>query len=247
MATIYDAVEEAPKNDMDVEPSQKTKNNRKKRKRPARDDTTEPDTNLQIKTKASKKQELQQGTRSSPDLAADNESSKKRKRRKEKKSSPESIPKVKPPLEDTTGEKQKNETGFPDPEEDVDEGGLPDQAKKALSYAFKRFHEPYLWKFSKAKQNWLIRNFWKAAIPERYDGLIIRYLSAVQGKARDNLTKTCREVIDAQPPLNERQAPQQISVALGGPLIDATSTVPPGTDEGKARAQALLQALESHA
>ena len=133
MATINDAVEEAPKNDMDVEPSQKTKNNRKKRKRPARDDTTEPDTNLQIKTKASKKQELQQGTRSSPDLAADNESSKKRKRRKEKKSSPESIPKVRPPLEDTTGEKQKNETGFPDPEEDVDEGGLPDQAKKGIS------------------------------------------------------------------------------------------------------------------
>lgn len=73
----------------------------------------------------------------------------------------------------------------------------------ALSYAFAQFRDPGHWKFNKAKQNWLVRNFWSAIavchllfmlhpilngclqIPEKYEELITKYLSAVQGNARE--------------------------------------------------------------
>lgn len=32
--------------------------------------------------------------------------------------------------------------------------------EKALEYAFTRMNKPSKWKFSKAKQNWIIRNVW---------------------------------------------------------------------------------------
>ena len=70
--------------------------------------------------------------------------------------------------------KHRNKTGFPDPNEDE---SLHDQPRKCsfyfpvcskkltllctgLAYAFSQFHCPSKWKFNKACQNWLIRNFW---------------------------------------------------------------------------------------
>ncbi|KIM67881.1 hypothetical protein SCLCIDRAFT_20862 [Scleroderma citrinum Foug A] len=55
-----------------------------------------------------------------------------------------------------TGDHKSDFLSF-DPSSDA---SLTEQNCKALSYAYQRFHAPSLWKFNKAKQNWLIRNIW---------------------------------------------------------------------------------------
>ncbi|KAJ7638547.1 hypothetical protein FB45DRAFT_903197 [Roridomyces roridus] len=98
---------------------------------------------------------------------------------------------------------KKNKTGFPDPEED---SALSGQALKALAYAFYRFRRPKKWKFSKARQNWLVRNIWSDSIPEAYVDLTVQYLSNVQGGAREKLIKECQSFLSpdaTEPPENQ--------------------------------------------
>ncbi|EKM80471.1 hypothetical protein AGABI1DRAFT_106643 [Agaricus bisporus var. burnettii JB137-S8] len=141
---------------------------------------------------------------------------------------------------------RKNKTGFVDPEQDK-ETDLPEQASKALSYAFRRFHEPNNWKFNKAKQNWLVRNLWNfQSIPEKYENLVVKYLSAVQGNTRENILKICKDTLN-QNTTSEASEASEIpdkSVSAGGPIID-TPTPSNNDDQKKARAQALLEALTS--
>ncbi|KAJ3530090.1 hypothetical protein NM688_g7760 [Phlebia brevispora] len=48
------------------------------------------------------------------------------------------------------------------------------------------------WKFNKARQNWLVRNIWSdSAVPEKYVAMVKRYLSGMQGGAREAFIKTC--------------------------------------------------------
>ncbi|CAK5262615.1 unnamed protein product [Mycena citricolor] len=101
---------------------------------------------------------------------------------------------------------------------------------EALSYAFYRFRKPSKWKFSKAKQNWLTRNFWsESAIPESHVPLVTKYLSNVQGGVRENLLKNCQSILS---PASEPPA--------------ETETKTPAPDVLKqTRAQLLLDSLEA--
>lgn len=77
-----------------------------------------------------------------------------------------------------------------DPSSDA---SLTEQNCKALSYAYQRFYSPSLWKFNKAKQNWLIRNIWsEQAIPDKYTPLVRQYLMGLKGAIRQTLTETCK-------------------------------------------------------
>ncbi|KAJ7276108.1 hypothetical protein B0H12DRAFT_1083664 [Mycena haematopus] len=128
---------------------------------------------------------------------------------------------------------KKNKTGFPDPGDDP---ALSDQANKALSYAFLQFRRRSKWKFSKPRQNWLVRNVWSDKIPDLYFPLTVQYLSNVQGNVRENLIKDCRSALSASSdPQNEgsaETAPQAQLVVKSDQMKHA-------------RARALLDALEA--
>ncbi|KAI0688549.1 hypothetical protein BC835DRAFT_1372172 [Cytidiella melzeri] len=92
--------------------------------------------------------------------------------------------------------RQRAAHGLKDPSSDE---SLSEQATKALLYAYTQVDEPSSWKFNKARQNWLIRNaFSDEAIPTDYVPLVNRYLSGVQGGAREALIQTCRNLIAGQ-------------------------------------------------
>ncbi|KAF7313597.1 DNA helicase [Mycena chlorophos] len=109
---------------------------------------------------------------------------KKRKRNAESEQVEESVEEEPAPKK-----KRKNKTGLPDPRDD---STLSDVASKALCYAFLQFRKPAKWKFSKAQQNWMIRNYFSStSIPDIYVPLAARYLSRVQGGAREVSASDC--------------------------------------------------------
>ncbi|KAJ7283921.1 hypothetical protein C8J57DRAFT_1293942 [Mycena rebaudengoi] len=142
--------------------------------------------------------------------------------------------------------RRKNKTGFPDPQEDP---SLSDQASKALSYAFLQFRKPLKWKFNKARQNWLIRNFWSSdTIPDAYLDLVLQYLSNVKGGVREAILKASQTVLS--PPVVEVKPSEPVAAET------ATTEQPPVNEVvdkaaaekyevKRARARALIDALES--
>jgi len=55
---------------------------------------------------------------------------------------------------------------YPDPAIDK---SLSEQSRRALLYAYERCRGIEVWKFNKARQNWLLRNVWsEQAVPESY-------------------------------------------------------------------------------
>ncbi|KAJ6539096.1 hypothetical protein B0H19DRAFT_342248 [Mycena capillaripes] len=137
---------------------------------------------------------------------------------------------------------KKNKTGFPNPGDDA---SLSEQASKALSYAFLQFRKPAKWKFSKARQNWLIRNIWSDQIPDTYLALTVQYLSNVKGGVRETLIKDCQSVLFASAPekVSEKVFSAE-SVSQAQPAKIPQVVVEP--DQLKqTRARALLDALET--
>ncbi|KAJ7781510.1 hypothetical protein B0H16DRAFT_1498640 [Mycena metata] len=135
---------------------------------------------------------------------------------------------------------RKNKTGFPDPQDD---SSLSEQASKALCYAFTQFRKPSKWKFSKARQNWLIRNIWSDAIPDTYLPLTIQYLSNVKGGVRETLIKECQSLLAVPPP-----APENPSGEVAPTTQPASTQAATDSEVAQikhARARALLDALES--
>ncbi|KAK2463607.1 hypothetical protein APHAL10511_004358 [Amanita phalloides] len=87
--------------------------------------------------------------------------------------------------------KKKRSSKIIDPSEDKT---LSEQALKALVYAFSEYQSPAEWKFSKARQNWLIRNIWSSTmIPDEHMPLLLWYLRNVKGGVRNALIKTCQD------------------------------------------------------
>ncbi|KAJ7873268.1 hypothetical protein B0H14DRAFT_2719963 [Mycena olivaceomarginata] len=138
-------------------------------------------------------------------------------------------------VEEPPKKKHKNKTGFPDPGEDSE--SLSDQARKALSYAFLQFRKRSKWKFSKPRQNWLIRNVWSDQIPDMYLPLTIQYLSNVKGGVRETLIKDCRSILSGS-------SPEKVSSTE---TETASQVQPVGEPDQRkhARARALLDALEA--
>ncbi|KAF8211433.1 hypothetical protein K438DRAFT_1752191 [Mycena galopus ATCC 62051] len=128
---------------------------------------------------------------------------------------------------------KKNKTGFPDPSDDP---SLSEQASKALSYAFLQFRKRSKWKFSKPRQNWLLRNFFSDKIPDKFLALAVQYLSNVQGGVREALTKDCRSILSTD------STPEK-------PISGETAAPVQPVDEldqlKRARARALLDAFEA--
>ncbi|ESK97443.1 nucleolar protein [Moniliophthora roreri MCA 2997] len=139
--------------------------------------------------------------------------------------------------------KSKNKTGFPDPEVDLT---LSDQARKALSYAFTQFRRPKKWKFQKARQNWLVRNFWSDKnIPETQIPLVLKYLANVQGGVRENLIKSCHDILNASiPPVPEKPSQAQNDAALATQPL-TTEGDKPADSLRRQRATELLAVLQS--
>ncbi|KAJ7368001.1 hypothetical protein DFH08DRAFT_1070782 [Mycena albidolilacea] len=138
-------------------------------------------------------------------------------------------------VEEPPKKKHKNKTGFPDPGEDSE--SLSDQARKALSYAFLQFRKRSKWKFSKPRQNWLIRNVWSDQIPDMYLPLTIQYLSNVKGGVRETLIKDCRSILSGS-------SPEKVSSTE---TETASQVQPVGEPDQRkhVRARALLDALEA--
>lgn len=50
------------------------------------------------------------------------------------------------------------------------------------------------WKFSKQKQNWIIKNI--RHIPENYEGVLIKYLESIKGGSRDRIVEEMKSVVE---------------------------------------------------
>ncbi|KDQ17201.1 hypothetical protein BOTBODRAFT_53355 [Botryobasidium botryosum FD-172 SS1] len=100
---------------------------------------------------------------------------------------------------------KKNKKGgseYPNPEKDE---SLSEQGRKALSYvisydASREDPSSGIWKFNKARQNWIMRNICDAnAVPDSYFQYALKYVQSIQGGARKSLVNHCQTIL-APPP-----------------------------------------------
>ncbi|KAJ7774275.1 hypothetical protein DFH07DRAFT_800865 [Mycena maculata] len=179
------------------------------------------------------------GKQRKEDVSVSEESKKKPKREKRRRENVEEENSLRVTEESAEPEKKKykkNKTGFPDPQDDP---ALSEQASKALLYAFYQFRKPSKWKFSKARQNWLIRNFWSDTIPDTYLVLTTQYLSNVKGGVREKLIQDCQSILS--PPAPDKPTSSETTPAT------QSVTVPVEVERNElklVRARALLDALE---
>ncbi|ADV22000.1 nucleolar protein [Cryptococcus gattii E566] len=85
------------------------------------------------------------------------------------------------------------------------DSSLSDQAKKNIFYAhlFALSQSPSpapntpSWKFSKAKQNWLMRNIFNhIEVPETYFEVVLGYLKTTQGHSRNTLVEQAKKILE---------------------------------------------------
>lgn len=182
------------------------------------------------KPKASDEQENDQ--EENPPVAEIADETPKKKKRKNRQTDPEEAPpkkKKKPSAsEDTVVEPPTTEGGSKkkkkkekraqeiDLSNPADDSSLSEQASKALTYAYLQFSQPTAWKFNKARQNWLIRNFWSdQAIPESHVPLVLRYLTDVKGRVREALIKSCQDTLQksSEPGPNTAETKKKVGFA----------------------------------
>ncbi|KAI0772642.1 hypothetical protein BC629DRAFT_1529151 [Irpex lacteus] len=220
----------------------KHKKKRKHRDETANDHTgteaTEDDTKSHRKKK--RKHSDPEGTTAEPDEDSNSvdvkESGKKHKKSKKDDKSIEASDKSK---KEKKKKRKHSEHGFKDPSSDE---LLSEQANKALSYAYAQVDTPSSWKFNKARQNWLIRNVLsEEAIPDDYVPLVNRYLSGVQGGAREALVKSCQAVIAGQSEADDANPPSQVDGSEEKPT--AASKVSFADTAKEQRARDLVQLL----
>lgn len=70
----------------------------------------------------------------------------------------------------------------------------PPPEKDQLAYLRQYDEDKDNWKFSKQKQNWILKNI--KNIPDKYENALQNYLSGLQGGSRDRLVESLKEVID---------------------------------------------------
>lgn len=94
-------------------------------------------------------------------------------------------------------QKRKLEAGEKKPPKRVklpkSERGPPPE-RDQLAY-LRQYHEDKdQWKFSKQKQNWILRNI--RTIPQEYERALVAYLEGLQGGSRDRVAEEMREVVN---------------------------------------------------
>ncbi|QEU58701.1 hypothetical protein KDRO_A07230 [Kluyveromyces lactis] len=73
-----------------------------------------------------------------------------------------------------------------------------------------------VWKFSKQKQNWLIKHFFITdEIPSAFNPLLVRYFQDLQGGSKAQLQESCLDVIDKQNKYLEQQKEEMTKIVLG--------------------------------
>lgn len=70
----------------------------------------------------------------------------------------------------------------------------PPPEKDQLLYLRQYASDKENWKFSKQKQNWILKNI--AEIPTEYENALITYVEGIQGGARDRLVPELQKVVD---------------------------------------------------
>jgi len=138
-----------------------------------------------------------------------------------------------------TKSKKRDNLASLDPYKDE---SLSEQSRKALSYVVLQNEDPTSWKFNKARQNWLIRNFWSSnEVPDQYLSAVVQYLAKAQGGVRAALIKSCEDLIAA--PAHETVPASLTSTETKGD--DPTPSITPSIDTSAKlqRAQTLLAVL----
>ncbi|AET37578.1 RNA-binding ribosome assembly factor RBP95 Ecym_1344 [Eremothecium cymbalariae DBVPG len=81
-------------------------------------------------------------------------------------------------------------------------GGLPSglrQLESVQQHLSERQHAGEItstWKFSKQKQNWLMKHLWDTnAIPNEYNPLVKSYVRGIEGRAKITLTDQCTDML----------------------------------------------------
>lgn len=69
----------------------------------------------------------------------------------------------------------------------------PPPEKDQLAYLRQYSEDKDNWKFSKQKQNWLLKNI--ELIPLNYEAALITYVEGIQGGARDRLVEQLKEIV----------------------------------------------------
>ncbi|CAH03070.1 RNA-binding ribosome assembly factor RBP95 [Kluyveromyces lactis] len=73
-----------------------------------------------------------------------------------------------------------------------------------------------VWKFSKQKQNWLIKHFVITdEIPSAFNPLLVRYFQDLQGGSKAQLQESCLDVIEKQNKYLEQQKEEMAKIVLG--------------------------------
>ncbi|KAF9652118.1 hypothetical protein BDM02DRAFT_3109523 [Thelephora ganbajun] len=159
-----------------------------------------------------------------------------KKRKKREAVENEDNPSVVIPAEDSPRKRKKSKKPIhPDPSGDSD---LTEQSQKALTYIYSQSTLPEIWKFNKARQNWIIRNVWTSKVPGKYFPMVVDYLSRVQGRVRETLIESCKKVISGSnrdPPVTQAGTDEKS-------LSENPNTSAP-TNEKTERAETLLYAL----
>ncbi|WRT67961.1 uncharacterized protein IL334_004935 [Kwoniella shivajii] len=136
------------------------------------------------------------------------------------------------------------------PSDIFNDSSLSDQAKKNIYYAYlhKSSHDSEgkfisqqtenekdgekstNWKFSKAKQNWLIRNIFSSdEIPDRYVELVLGYLKTVQGSSRANMVESAKKIIT--PPSADTSTTTTVAAAAAEPTSSTTEIPSESTEQ----------------
>lgn len=73
-----------------------------------------------------------------------------------------------------------------------------------------------VWKFSKQKQNWLIKHFtFLDEIPAEFDPLMVKYFKDLQGGSKEQLQKSCLEIVNRYNECMEKQKEEMAKIVLG--------------------------------
>lgn len=100
----------------------------------------------------------------------------------------------------------------------------PDQ----LAYLRQFKEDKLLWKFSKQKQNWILKNL--ETIPATYDEALYEYLEGIQGQLRDRLVEQLKEVTTQWNAIAE-ETQRKVEAELNGE--GETATKPNEEDQQK--------------
>ncbi|CDO92001.1 unnamed protein product [Kluyveromyces dobzhanskii CBS 2104] len=73
-----------------------------------------------------------------------------------------------------------------------------------------------VWKYSKQKQNWLIKHFFIVdEIPSAFDPLLVKYFQDLQGGSKDRLQASCLETVEKQNKYLQKQKDDMAKLVLG--------------------------------